>query len=155
MSFYRSFADKFDLLIALLKPFVEKEFAWSEALLLSKIPFRTKLDELLRRRQENLLSPFTSLYLELYPTTHPLLCTFMEQKKQQLNALNLRFLELGQKEGVISKKIKPAIFLLLIQRRNELILDPALVATAPSYEERFSIINEFFYFGLIGDSRGL
>ena len=70
--------------------------------------------------------------------------------QQRIDTMNLRFLELGQQEKVISKNIKPAIFLLLIQKRNELILDPALITLAPNFEERFLIVNEFFYFGLKG-----
>jgi len=150
MSFYRSFKDKIELFITIFTPFLEEELAWSELLVLREIPFKTKLDELLKRRKENLLTPFTSLFLELYPTENPELHAFAEEMQQRIDTLNLRFLKLGQKEKVISKNIEPAIFLLLIQKRNELILDPALVAIAPNFEERFLIVNEFFYFGLKG-----
>ncbi len=150
MSFYRSFKDKIKLFITIFTPFFEDELAWSEQLLLRGIPFKTKLDELLKRRNENLLSPFTSLLLELYPTENPELHAFAEQMQQRIDTLNLRFLKVGQKEKVISKNIKPAIFLILIKKRNELFFDPSLVAVAPNYEERSIIINEFFYFGLKG-----
>lgn len=150
MSFYRSFKDKIELFITIFTPFLKEELAWSQLLLLRKIPFKTKLDEMLKRRKENLLSPFTSLLLELYPTENPELQAFAKQMQRRIDRLNLRFLKLGQKEKVISKNIKPAIFLLLIQKRNELILDPALIAIAPNFEERFLIVNEFFYFGLKG-----
>lgn len=150
MSFYRSFKDKVALFITIFTPFLEEELAWSKSLLLREMPFRTKLDELLKRRKENLLTPFTSLFLELYPTENPELLAFAKEMQQRIDTLNLRFLKLGQKEKVISKNIKPAIFLLLIQKRNELILDPALVAIAPHFEERFLIVNELFYFGLKG-----
>jgi AcrR family transcriptional regulator len=150
MSFYRSFKDKIELFITIFTPLLKEELAWSKLLLLRKIPFRTKLDEMLKRRKENLLSPFTSLLQELYPTENPELHAFAEQMQRRIDRLNLRFLKMGQKENVISKNIKPAIFLLLIQKRNELILDPALIAIAPNFEERFLIVNEFFYFGLKG-----
>lgn len=151
MSFYRSFKDKIELFITIFTPFLEEELAWSELLLLREMPFRTKLDELLKRRKENLHNSFTSLILELYPTENQELRAFAEVMQQRIDALNLRFLKLGQKEKVISKNIKPEIFLLLIQKRNELIMDSSLVSIAPSFEERFLIINEFFYFGLKGN----
>lgn len=150
MSFYRSFKDKIEIFITLFTPFLEEELAWSERLLLSETPFRTKLDEFLKRRKENLLTAFTPLLLEIYPTENPKLDAFAKQMQQRIDSFNLRFLKLGQEEKVISKNIKPALFLLLIKKRNELILDPAIIAIAPSFEERFLIVNEFFYFGLKG-----
>lgn len=155
MSFYRSFKDKIQLFITIFTPFLEEELAWSELLLLHEIPFRTKLDELLKRRKENALAPFTALFLELYPTENLELHAFAREMQQRIDTLNLRFLRQGQKEKVISKNIKPAIFLLLIQKRNELFIDPALVALAPNFEERFLIVNEFFYFGLKGRNHEL
>lgn len=155
MSFYRSFKDKIDLFITIFTPIFKEELAWSERLLSCDIPFRAKLDALLKKRKENLVTPFTSLFLELYPTKNPELHAFAKDLQQQIDALNIRFLKLGQHEKVIPKNIKPAIFLLLIQKRDELIMDPALVAIAPSFEERFLIVNEFFYFGLKGDKDAL
>lgn len=150
MSFYRSFKDKIDLFITILTPFFEAELVWSESLLLRKIPFRTKLDELLNRRKQNLRTSFALFSQELSFTKSVELRAFATQMQQRIDAINLRFLTLGQKENVISKNITPAIFLLLLQKRNELILDQVLVAIAPNFEERFLIVNEFFYFGLKG-----
>jgi AcrR family transcriptional regulator len=68
MSFYRSFKDKTDLFITIFTPIFKEQLVWAEQLLLREMPFRTKLDALLKKRKENLLAPFTSLFLELYPT---------------------------------------------------------------------------------------
>lgn len=155
MSFYRSFKDKVDLIIAVFRPFVERELAWAEALLRGQSSFRTKLDALFKRRQENLHAAFTTLFLEIYPTENTQLCAFADDMQLRIDTLNLRFFKQGQDEAVISRNIKPAVFLLLIKNRNELLFNPELIVIVPKLEERFVIVNELFYCGIQGDHYAL
>jgi len=148
MSFYRHFKDKTHIALIRMQAFIAEEQSWAEALLASDRLFPEKMNLIYIKRFEHAKKVGDQFLLDFFALLDPGVISFKRKLEKETTKLNLQFLSQGQKVGLISQKVKPKIFLFFIQKRNELLMDKELEKLCPNREEKFTIVNDFFYFGL-------
>ncbi len=148
MSFYRHFSDKVHIALTRFEEFVAEEFLWLEQLLEKDIPFTEKMNHVYLRRFETIKKLGKYFLLEFNEIDDATIKQFNTQLANDVAKINVKFLKQGQKLGIISEKIKPKIFLFFIQKRDEMMLDKELIKLCPDFDERMTIVNDFFYFGM-------
>lgn len=148
MSFYRHFNDKTKIALVTLEAFFSAELAWADELLLTKLSFMEMLNELLLRREQNHHKLGLLFLTEFHEVDSPEVNAFGQKWQKLIDQANLKFLSHGQKTGTISEDIEPKIFLFLIKKRNELLMDQELIKIMPTFKRRFKIVNELFYYGI-------
>ena len=150
MSFYRHFKNKEALVITILEEFFAGEVDWVREVIDLDLDYEVKLDQVLSRRELNFKKLGSRFIEELNLMKSPELQKFFAYWQAKINEVNLEFLELGKKQGKVSKKISNEFFLFLLKYRNELKFNSELKAICPKSSERHFLIDEFFYYGLKG-----
>jgi AcrR family transcriptional regulator len=148
MSFYRHFRDKIHLALIIIEEFTSGEFFWFEQLLRADVPFIEKMNIVYKRRLDNAKKLGLTFLRELQEKENQEVKLLHKKISDETTRLNLQFLAQGQSLGIISPRITPKIFLFFIQKRNELIMDKELLKLCPQVDERITIVNDFFYYGM-------
>ncbi|MEZ0372917.1 MAG: TetR/AcrR family transcriptional regulator [Candidatus Sericytochromatia bacterium] len=148
-TFYKSFANRGELAVAVLNRLTAPLRQQMESELLADTPYAGRLLRLLaiKRQSAQLLGP--NLIQDLTEDPPPEIQAWLTCEQEKSYTLALRFLQQGQAAGILNSRFPSEFLFYLLDLGNEIFQDPRFKSLFPDILERGRLLNEFILFGLM------
>jgi AcrR family transcriptional regulator len=151
MTFYKYFADKWDIAKAVLDYLINAGLETYYQLIEEPIPFEQKVEQILMLSDSQVHALGSAYLNDLMKPDSPLYAYFAEQQKK-MRELSVEFLQQAQAKGLINTEIKIPVALFMLDRLSELLNEPGFIQIVPDIEERAAQIAKFFFHGFARSS---
>jgi AcrR family transcriptional regulator len=149
MTFYKFFANKFDLLKFILEKITSETMAEYRDILKQNIPYAEKVTQMIQMKMKYADQISQEFFNDLYKNAEPELVEFWQQKTQEIMQLVLEDLKAAQVQGDVRAEIKPEFILYFLNHLFEMVKDDRLLQLYDSPQALISELTRFFFYGIL------
>ncbi|MCU0643130.1 MAG: TetR/AcrR family transcriptional regulator [bacterium] len=149
MTFYKFFANKFDLLKFILEKITSETMAEYRDILKQNIPYAEKVTQMIQMKMKYADEISQEFFNDLYKNAEPELVEFWQQKTQEIMQLVLEDLKAAQVQGDVRAEIKPEFILYFLNHLFEMVKDDRLLQLYDSPQALISELTRFFFYGIL------
>ena len=148
VTFYKYFANRNALALAVLESMINHNYAETQALLHSDQPFGQRLQALLALKHNIIDSWGPALIEDIMTRPSPEMMALLQVQQLKIQAEMQRFLAEGYASGALNPAIPEPVVFFLMQFSQTWFNDPGFVATLPNPAERAHLISTFLLTGI-------
>lgn len=149
MTFYKFFANKFDLLKFILEKITSETLAEYRDILKQNIPYAEKVTQMIQMKLKYTDEISQEFFNDLYKNAEPELVEFWQQKMQEIMRLVLEDLKAAQLQGDVRAEIKPQFILYFLNHLFEMVKDDRLLQLYDSPQALINELTRFFFYGIL------
>lgn len=149
MTFYKFFANKFDLLKFILEKITSETLAEYRDILKLNIPYAEKVTQMIQMKMKYADEISQEFFNDLYKNAEPELVAFWQQKTQEIMQLVLEDLKAAQAQGDVRAEIKPEFILYFLNHLFEMVKDDRLLQLYDSPQALINELTRFFFYGIL------
>jgi AcrR family transcriptional regulator len=149
MTFYKFFANKFDLLKFILEKITSESLAEYRDILKQDIPYAEKVTQMIQMKLKYTDEISQEFFNDLYKNAEPELVAFWQQKTQEIMRLVLEDLKAVQAQGDVRAEIKPEFILYFLNHLFEIVKDDRLLQLYDSPQALIDELTRFFFYGIL------
>ena len=146
MTYYKYFANKWDIAKAVLDTLFAEGIKLFYEMLEEDIPFPQKVEMMLTLTTSRVHAVGSALLDDVMDPASPLHRYFIEKQKKT-RELSVEFFKKAQRDGHISSDIEMPVLLFMLNRVSDFINDPDFIDIMPNIEDRASEIAALFFHG--------
>lgn len=149
MTFYKFFANKFDLLKFILEKITSESLAEYRDILKQDIPYAEKVTQMIQMKMKYTDEISQEFFNDLYKNAEPELVAYWQQKTQEMMQLVLEDLKAVQVQGDVRAEIKPEFILYFLNHIFEMVKDDRLLQLYDSPQALINELTRFFFYGIL------
>jgi AcrR family transcriptional regulator len=152
MTFYKHFANKLDIFKFVWNTLIDEAYNKVDEIDAMPIPFPEKLKLILEYKM-SLMAQMSPELLEELLGGDPEILSFVDEIRRRSLRLFLEFAERAQERGDM-RKMRPELFLAVMQKVTEIANDAELRSAYPSPMDFVRELNDFIFYGLLPGEPG-
>ncbi len=149
MTFYKHFANKMELVKAIMEKLTDETLQRYEEIMNSNIPFTEKVELQLRMKMEDTAELSSEFLDDLLIHGDPELMQYMSDlSKRILTIVHNDYID-AQKRGEIRKDVKPEFIIYFLNHMYDMLKDEQLINMYKDPNELAMELTRFFFYGIV------